>query len=442
MNDTTTYYYRLKAVDNAGSQSAASTTVSIKPYGKYQSAPTVSSAPTVTLKPTVATISWTTDRISTSFVKYSKNKDNLNESTGSDLLTQTHQVVVTGLTPGTLYYYQVQSFDANRDYTLDSALSTQYTFTTPDLPSISNVQVQNIGLYSADISWETTTVSTSSLNYGRTTGYGNSVEDVSGTDSTSHSTKLTSLDSGTNYHFKITGTDIEQNELESDDYSFTTLPLPEISDFSVKSVAGRATSTIKVSWTTNVDATTTVLYSSPSERQKENSSSKLIRTHEVEIADLSDNSVYAIYALSRDSSGNEARSKPINFTTPNDTRAPQVLDIVVETSNVGTNQENTAQAAISFKTDEPASARIEYGEGSAGAMTDMTGTDDAFKTEHLSVVTGLKPLTQYHFKITVSDKSGNKGMSPEKSFVTNQVRKGVLDLILQILQKVFGWIKL
>jgi hypothetical protein len=296
-------------------------------------------------------------------------------------------------------------------------------------------------LTSADISWKTTTVATSSLNYGKSSAYGLIVSDLSTSSSTSHSTKLTGLENDTNYHFKITGQDENGSELVSDDYSFSTLPLPEITGFKITQIPDRPTSTLKANWETNVDASTVLKYSATGQAEQESAKSKLEKIHEVEISNLADNAKYTIYAQGKDQFGNLAQSDKTAYETPYDTRAPKIENIVYEVSAVGL-MSGKAQIAISFTTDEPAMAYIEYGLGTGGGYTRQTSKDEALKTSFITVVSDLEPLSTYHFRIVAEDRSGNKTESNSFVFATQQTTPNIFDSVMRVLNNLLGWIKI
>ncbi len=74
--------------------------------------------------PTTMTIKWTTNHPATTKVNYGLTED-YGKDVQFDLRVTEHEVVVTGLEPGTTYYYEVMS--QNRDYVYDA----NHTYTTP-----------------------------------------------------------------------------------------------------------------------------------------------------------------------------------------------------------------------------------------------------------------------------------------------------------------------
>ena len=93
--------------------------------------------------------------------------------------------------------------------------SANNTLATSAAPAISEVDVSDIALYSAIISWKTNTVSTSTVSYGKTASYGKSVSDTSGSSVTTHIVKLDGLDHTSTYNFKITRSEEHTSELQS-----------------------------------------------------------------------------------------------------------------------------------------------------------------------------------------------------------------------------------
>ncbi|MCB9889219.1 MAG: hypothetical protein H6836_06550 [Planctomycetes bacterium] len=78
-----------------------------------------------------ATITWNTDEPATSLVRYGTTTGYELGSKGSQGLVTSHQTVLTGLSPDTLYHFRVTSADAKNN----SASSGDLTFRTDKLPS-------------------------------------------------------------------------------------------------------------------------------------------------------------------------------------------------------------------------------------------------------------------------------------------------------------------
>jgi len=437
--NTSTYYYKITAVDNAGAESGFSSVVSKQPTGKFTEPPIIVSGPEVDAKATNATIIWSTNRPSTSFVAYGKSAENLESKGQLDEVTS-HEVSLSGLEPGTTYYYKVQSFDENRDYSTDQALSTTYAFKTQPAPGIEEVEVSDISLSSAIVSWKTTSSATSKVIYGKDADFNQAVTDESGSQVTIHTVKLTELDHSTTYSFKIEGVDVDGNELASDNYNFQTLTYPRISNVRFEQQKNTATSTLKVTWESNVPLTSVIEYQKASGGSvKEISKSKLTTSHSLLVSGLLDNTDYLIRALGRDAYGNQALSDQNRVRTDYDTRPPAISAVTTETDITGYGLDSKGQLVVSWETDEPATSQVEYGIGSSGEYTSRTQEDTALTTSHVVIISELKTSSPYHFRILSSDAASNQGVSNEYSALTPQASRSVFDAILSALEGAIGW---
>ncbi len=439
LDNTKLYYYRIIATDNAGAQSPASDVVSKQPMGKYPTPPDIR-PPSVKVTATSATITWSTDRASSSFIQYGQTFA-YGSSMGSPDSVVTHSVTLSGLSPGTTYHFRQQSYDEYRDYSADTAVSGDYTFTTQPPPGVTNVKISDIRLTSAVITWQSTTSTTTDLHYGKTNSYGQEYADPSGSAVTNHTVKLTNLNDSSTYHFKIFGTDTDGNSLSSDDYSFATLTMPKISNLKSDQVKGNI-ATLKITWDSNVPTSSTVDYSElPNGTTLENTQSDLVLQHEVIVAHLSDDTDYAITAIGRDAYGNEGENANIKVRTDPDTTPPEISEITTETSISGFGADAKAQMVVSWNTDEPSTSQIEYAKGVSGDSYGLSSkVDHSLVTSHVVVVSDLDPSSSYYFRAVSSDKAGNVANSSENSTLTAQAQSSIFDLILKSFSSTLGWL--
>jgi hypothetical protein len=125
---STTYYYIVKSVDASGNL-ATSTEKTFTTLTPADVTPPVISAIHSETTSTTATITWTTNEPSNSYLLYSL--EDLSTATttltaNSSTLVTSHSLGVTGLTASTTYHFKVSSTDASNN----SATSTQQTFIT------------------------------------------------------------------------------------------------------------------------------------------------------------------------------------------------------------------------------------------------------------------------------------------------------------------------
>lgn len=445
------YYYRVKLKTTFGELSDPITTMNpLQPTGKFITPPTIVSGPSVS-KATAnsATIIWSTNRSSSSFVEYGTTT-NYGASNGQLDAVTSHSVTLSGLNPATTYNFRVQSLDEDRDYPVTQGYSANNTFKTSDAPSISEVTVADITLSSAILSWKTNTVSTSAVNYGKTASYGSTLNDESGSSVTTHTVKLTDLDHTNTYNFKVTGADTDGNVLSSDNYVFSTLTFPRISNVKYTQIKEASSATYEFTWDSNVTANSILEYKEKpfnsargegSDSVKEAVSSAYVTSHKLKIGGLKDNADYIITVKGRDEHGNESTTETVNLKTDLDTRAPAISDVTVETSILGAGKESKGQMIISWMTDEPSTSQVEYGVGVAGdSYSSKTQEDTTFTTSHVVIISDLAPSTSYHFRVISKDNSGNKGESKDNSALTEQASDSVIDIIINSLEKTVGWI--
>jgi hypothetical protein len=433
------YYFRVRSKDNAGNVSSGYAAGDRIPTGKYTVPPTITTEPKVEVKAASATITWDTNRSSNSIVQFGPGNGYGQEISQATTYGFNHTIDLAGLTPGLKYHFRVASIDKDYDYSEDDAFSNDYTFTTLQAPGISNVTTSEVRLYSAIVTWKTTSSATSRILYGTSNAYGSTYEDNSGSQTTTHTVKLDKLTDSTTYHYKIQGIDVDGNILTSDDYVFNTLTFPKLDSLKVEHVPNSRPSTTKVTFNSNVP--TSALVSFVGSGGKDVSKYTLENAHQLLVTGLADDTSYNVVAKGRDAYGNESLSLTVPFRTPFDTTPPLVTDITVETSILGYGIDAKGQVVISWTTDKPSTSQVEYGSGvGSDTYSSKTQEDSSLTETHVVIISDLKPSSPYHFRVVSRDKSGNIGMSGDNSVLTQQASQSVLDLIIKSLQSSIGWI--
>ncbi len=228
----TLYHYRVKSKDDATGLTGVSSDFTFTTL-----APPAPIITNVTAVPsnTGVSISWTTDRVSHSQAEYGPTTSYGKSTYQSTATGLQHNVLVTGLTTGTPYHYRVMSKD---DATGLTGVSGDFTFSTTGAVAgtgtgtgtgtttttsgvISAVQATNLTTSGANITWNTTTVSHSQVEYGLTASYGSQSYQSTAT-GTSHWIPLTGLKAGSTYHYRVKSLDAKGNTAVSGDFTFTT----------------------------------------------------------------------------------------------------------------------------------------------------------------------------------------------------------------------------
>ena len=138
LTSQTLYHYRVLSKDAAGNLQISNdftfTTADVTP-------PTISAVTSSNVTGTGATISWTTNELSTSQVNYGTTTAYGSTTPLDPTLVTAHSINLSGLAAGTTYHFQVVSKDAAGNL----ALSVDMTFTTPTVaPVITNISAKTV----------------------------------------------------------------------------------------------------------------------------------------------------------------------------------------------------------------------------------------------------------------------------------------------------------
>lgn len=465
LDSQTTYAYKVQAEDTAGSLSI--------PAGPLSSMP--GAAPDVTAKPTVelfgwkqdqgvrAKITWDTDQNSDSSIAYSTSQLHAKEDmtadgggvvkiAGDPKLTLTHEIWLYNLDPATKYYFKVIS----KNEIQIAGYSDVLDFTTPEriVLLVSGLTISDITQTTVSVSWTTSKLSTTILEYGPTSSYGTTLTDD--TWNTEHKFKLINLKDGTTYHLRVKATDFDQNTTTSDDYVFSTPAQPTISNFRAETISAN---TATLSWTTNVNSDSNVEFTSNTPvvtiqaegrandqntptaiQQGQQGKSDSTTLHSVTIIGLVDKTGYTATARSKDQFANEAKSSPITFTTTADVTPPVISDLKSEITSSGSGDAIKYQAIISWGTDESATSQVEYGQGVSGSYDSKTKEDLSLNQTHVIILNDLKPNSAYHARVTSFDRSANQAYSEDFSLITPPKQKQLFQMIMDAIASSFSWV--
>ncbi|MFZ1361236.1 MAG: fibronectin type III domain-containing protein [Candidatus Saccharimonadales bacterium] len=434
--DQVTYYYKVRACDSANHCSADSSSVSKLPTGRFTSPPEMISAPTVRIGTRSAIVNWMTDRNSDSRVQIGTTSGNYRASeTANSALSKSHEIKVDGLEAGTTYYYRVRWTDEDGNI----GTSSEQSFTTLPAPVVKNVSVVKTTLNSATVKFTSTDATAVRIQYGKTDSFGGLETVNTSVNESTYTVELTGLDDGATYLFRPTSTDRDDFAYPGDTYTFATPPRPRISNLRFQPIDGEPTSTQRVTWQTNVDATSVVSFGKVNKEPSNLYDGKMTKDHEVIVRDLEDDSDYFMIAQSRDGGGNMAQSDRQTFRTALDTRPPGISKINVETSTKGSGGDARGQVVVSWTTDEPATSQVAFGEGKSGqGYLSRTAENATLTTEHVVIISDLAPSKVYYVQPISRDKAGNATKGKDHAAIVGRASQSVLTIILDSLYKVFG----
>ncbi|MBI4034539.1 hypothetical protein HY380_01420 [Candidatus Saccharibacteria bacterium] len=434
----TTYYYKVKACDNTNNCGALSSAVSLLPTGRYYSAASLVSDPEVSdITTRKAKVSWSTDRASDSRIAIGTGSGNYNASeiANSDQATA-HEINLSNLSAGTNYYYVAKWTDEDGN----TGTSPEFTFKTAPAPSLKEISVIKRELSSAIIQFTSRNATKVAIYYGKSESFGGIKSINTSKSESTYEVELSGLDDGSQYLYKLVSFDEEGSNYDGSTESFTTPLRPQIFNLRFQPVKGAPTSTQKVSWETNVAATSLVSYGKLGGDTADIQKSNLVTDHEIIISGLEDNSRYRLLAQSRDKSGNLAVSDEQVFKTALDTRPPKISNLTVEPSIKGVGAEARGQIVVSWQTDEPATSQVAFAEGlNAKTFNNRTVEDTQHSTEHIVIISDLSTSKIYSLQPLSRDDSGNLGSGNTDSAIIGRASDSVLTIILDTLRKILGF---
>jgi hypothetical protein len=424
----TTYHFRVRSIDEAGNEAISSDyTFTTATSPNDTTPPTISNVQIGEPSTTSITITWETNEEADSYIGYSQDKTYTLEQ-GSPTMTTTHSVTLVGLKPGTLYYFQIKSKDPSGNLTIDNNSGQGYQFatetSTTNPPVISDIQISNVSHNSATIIWTTDKSSTSFVEYGFDTSYGNSQGDFSFT--TSHSVTLVGLLSEATYHFRVRSTDSDNNEAVSQDYTFTTESAPDITPPTISNVqiTNIGLTSADISWETNEPANSLIDYGTDVNNLTNLAGDATTYTlsHTVSLTDLSPGTTYYFQIRSQDQSGNWATDNNggnyYSFTTTADTVPPTISDVTVAVVDRNS-------ATITWTTNEPATSQVEYSLNSDLSSSLLTTEITDLRQQHSVVISNLTANTTYYYRAISKDAAGNQATSTISSFTTAQEKEDI-----------------
>lgn len=441
------YCYAVKARDNALQYGMPVMMVQgIHPAGIYKSPPTITDGPHVEVGALSTVITWTTDRESSSLVKYGVNEKVLGMEVGrSDVYTVNHSVTIK-TDSATTYYYNASSLDRPDDGGKRITSKTE-SFTSKELPYFSEVEIpeNNVTLNSAVITYKTSQPATTTIMYAANPEFAENkiLDDKSGYTS-EHTVNLTNLSHSTKYYFKISGIDIHGDPLNASIVqSFSTLTMPMI-DGNVTSDQDKEapTTTYRFSWKTNIKTSSVIYYTNSAGQKASASSPDMTTDHTLTIPNLADKSIYTFEVTGVDEHGlTVGNAYKTQIETPQDTRPPKISNLTVEVKSSGFGTSQKAQIVVTWQTDEPGTSQVEYDQGISGdSYANKSKTDQTLSTSHAVILADLEPSRIYHLRAISSDQSGNVGQSEDTTTITGKMQNSVLDIIMNSLQSSLGWI--
>ncbi|MEK6837202.1 MAG: fibronectin type III domain-containing protein, partial [Nanoarchaeota archaeon] len=248
---------------------------------------TISNVRVAGVSSTSAKIQWDTDIRSNGRVRYGKTAAIGFTERHENFVTNHTLTLINGMDSDTAYFFAVESTDAAGITSIDNNSNNFYTFKTTDIrppPQVTGLAVDSVTTSSISLSW----TSVSITDFSHYLIYRNNAKIAN---STANRFDDTGLSTNTEYSYKVSAVDISGNEgPQSDTVIGSTLgvdsSIPIISNVDALPLTD---TTARITWLTNENATTTVLYGI-NKTDKAKSSSDLEVNHTIVIDGLAKNS--------------------------------------------------------------------------------------------------------------------------------------------------------
>ncbi len=437
---STQYFYKITCLDNLDT-SVESTEFNFVTAAAAEAedgvAPEISSINVGTITGESATVSWKTDKVGSSFVSYGITSgtyengavDSLVNFDPANYITD-HTVIINNLTPATKYYFKVGSTDTSGNV----GESTEESFTTKAPSSLSSIKVASTSLSEVIITWDTSTKMNSTVEYGLTTDYGETKSSSSTT--TDHEVKISGLKEATVYHFRVKGTDADNNIYSSGDYTFEPKSPPKVSSVSVDSITEHGAN---ITIATDIPTDVLVTYFEKTDPKNSGSQGKpdFLTKRTVELTNLKSGVTYVYTVKVVDEQGNQTTGEAKEFTTDKDENPPKISQIKTDGAIA---QNDKVQMIISWATDEPSTTAFIYREGINGEEKEIL-VSEAYTQNHTVVSTIFKSGTVYYFKTKSIDQAGNETISSDFALLTPKKKENIVQIIVNNFQDIFGWAK-
>ncbi len=304
----TSYRYKLVWTDNNGNLGESQWYET-----NTKKTPQVTDLKVETISPTKVLASWLTNYSSSTDIEYGVGSYNQSDSIDGN---------------ATSFSKTLNDLQAGKDYQLRVKMTTidgtEYssgaTFSTPDLPAISNMSYQSVEdapSATVKVSWQTNVKTSSALTVSPSSNRGKPKSVSDARLKTDHNLTIEGLADQTEYQLVASGRDEYGNQTTSSVASFKTAKdsrPPQISDIKLEtSITGTGTDSkaqIVVSWQTDEPATSQVEYGQgvggSTYQSRTTLDSSLGENHTVIISELDPARTYHLRPVSSDSAGNQA----------------------------------------------------------------------------------------------------------------------------------------
>jgi hypothetical protein len=444
-----TYTCRVRSVDALGNlvESAAFAvttrlTRDVTPPGMVQ-------GPLATPRETEVTIEWTASEPASFVVRYGVRRGELLQSVGSPEMRLSQRAFLSGLTPGTRVFFEVELTDLTGNTSVTRVLEVE-TLVLRDLlpPVIFSIALGYVADKTAVVTWVTDELADSHV-FVRAAGSPFFEEVADGQLVIRHTLVLSNLRRGVSYQFVVASFDAAGNlgvvgpggvdlsgitakrlwamaasgELAAllqppgGDFSFETAEEPDLTPpviVQLPQVVGRSEASLTIQWQTDEASNSEVRFAptggvsakrvgaaQEAGEEQVKQVAELVTVHTVTVTGLAPGVAYQYQVASTDPSGNAVQTvEPAVASTETEADVtPPVL------RDVGVQGLTDRQATIVWVTDELANSSVRFGTHPDSLLE--VRQDAELVTAHSVTLTNLVPATTYYYRVTSVDVGQN-----------------------------------
>lgn len=414
LEDTTTYYYKVRSVDNAGNTSVddnggelydfTTLTPSIETVEVIKTETVVredTKAPSITgirviASATRAEVSFQTSEVARSSIRYGSQE--LTSSAGDNSTYRTdHVLVLRDLSPLTTYSYKIEVFDQNGNDS-QSPVRT-FTTTTPDAS-------------------ETAQGSALDRLVSAITGGASQDQLVSTLTDAASTLGLSFGGAGEGEGSETTGIQNIQ-------------------------VIGSTSTSIDLAWRTESPTRSELFLTDlRTGETRPLSDNNYLSSHKITIPRLDEAASYSVRITAITEDGKTVSSQPFPFSTGLDT-SPLVIQSVRITPSIISGSDERVQAVVSWRTNRPSTSKAYFESGVRPGTVPSQSIEEsgAFVRDHLVVIPNLDPGQLYRVRVASRAGEGREVLSDDYTMLTPRSRENIVDLIIKNFEDSFSFLR-